>query len=146
MKKTVIANWGIGKQGKTSTIKNLFQIIMRNDPSATLNGPMPTTYDIRIIITLSNGIKVGIETAGDPGSPLENSLKEFASNHCELIICCTRTDGATVRAVESLFTNHGYDTIWINNFRSNEVNKDKLNQLSAEHIYDLMVKRMSGMI
>jgi hypothetical protein len=146
MKKTVIANWGIGKQGKTITIKFLLQIILQNDPTSVLNTPASSTYDIRVIITLSNGIKVGIETAGDPGSPLENSLKEFVTNNCDLIICCTRTDGATVQAVEALYTNQGYDIIWVNNFRSKEVDINKLNRLSADNIYDLMIKRMSGIL
>ena len=66
MKKIVIANWGASKQGRTSTIKLLIEIIKQRNSGAKLDRPITGVYDIRVIITLTSGIKIGIETAINP--------------------------------------------------------------------------------
>ena len=146
MKKIVIANWGASKQGKTSTIKLLIEIIKQRNSGAKLDRPITGVYDIRVIITLTSGIKIGIETAGDPGSPLEESRDEFVKNNCDVIICCTRTKGKTERLVDNLAIKHKYEIVWVTNYRSNELRIDKLNQLSAEKFYELLDRRMNNLI
>ncbi len=145
MKKIVIANWGTANEGKTTSIKKLFDYILLRNPTATVNITVPTTKDIKVIITLSNGDTIGIATAGDPNGPLPHNLTDFVAAKCDAIICCTRTDGATVFAVDDLF-NHGYDIVWVTNYRSNEVNRDILNQLFAEHIYEMLQKRIYNLL
>lgn len=45
------------------------------------------------------GLKLGIESQGDPGSRLADSLDLFIREQCVIIVCATRTWGATVEAV-----------------------------------------------
>ena len=49
-----------------------------------------------------NAVKVGIESQGDPGSRLFKNLKYFVKIGCKVIVCATRSRGATVEAVNSL--------------------------------------------
>ncbi|MFV1951811.1 MAG: hypothetical protein ACC630_07665, partial [Nitrospinota bacterium] len=65
--------------------------------------------DVRAVVTI-NGVKIGIESQGDPNSRLFKSLKLFAKLQCHVIVCATRTRGATVKAVESQKSD--YEVIW----------------------------------
>lgn len=96
--------------------------------------------DIRLIIYLNNGINIGIESfgdSGDKGQPLFESLEKFKKEKCDIIICSTRTTGKTVRIVDSLF-NDKYDIVWVTNYRSWELDKETLNEISAKHIWELI--------
>jgi hypothetical protein len=146
MRKAVIANWGSANQGKSDTIKRLTQMILLHYPNATTQ-PQNINYtgDIKVIITIGR-IHIGIESQGDPGSRIFESLDEFAAQHCDAIICSTRTSGATVGAVNTLHHVHGYDIIWVTNHRSNEKNQNTLNTFSAEQHFELLQNLMSGRI
>lgn len=146
MKKTVFANWGTAGQGKSSTVKKIAELILKNYRSAT-TAPViiDFTFDIRIIITIGK-IKIGIESQGDPNSRLFDSLKYFVKISCDIIICSTRTSGSTVDAVNELYTKHGYDNVWVTNYRSNEKNEDTLNDISAKHIFELIQQNITGKI
>ena len=146
MKKTVIANWGHGQQGKSDTIKKVAQIILSHYPNAT-SDPAIINYaaDIKVVITIDK-IKIGIESQGDPKSRIFESLKEFAKLNCDLIICTTRTSGETVHAVSSLYASDNYDIIWATNYRSNEKNHDTLNNFSARQIFELIQNLLSNQI
>ena len=56
------------------------------------------------------GVFIGIESQGDPGNRLEESLQKFRNAKCRIIVCATRNRGATVSAVESLAPE--YNIIW----------------------------------
>ncbi len=146
MKKTVIANWGHARQGKSDTVKRIARIILSNFPQATTIPPViDFSTDIKVIITIDK-LKIGIESQGDPNSRLFESLNEFAKENCDLIVCSTRTSGATVDAVSELNSSSGYDIIWVTNYRSNEKNTDSLNNLSAEHIFELIQRLIANNI
>jgi hypothetical protein len=135
VKRTIIAIWGGPSQGKTSTIRELVDVIRQGYPNAHVNILIDRT-DIKVIITIGTVI-IGIESQGDPpGKRLEQSLIEFASIPCDIIVCATRTGGHTVQVVESFHP--PYDIIWSTNHRSNEKNRDVLNQFSAEQILELI--------
>lgn len=142
MNKTIIANWGHAKQGKSATVKKVAQLLMQQS-----SVPFAIDYssDIREVIIV-NGIKYGIESQGDPNSRLFSSLEYFAQINCDFIICSTRTSGATVDAVSDMYNKYGYDIIWVTNHRSNEKNKDLLNQLSANQIIELINNIIAGNI
>lgn len=144
MKKTIFANWGQAGQGKSDTIKRIAQEILTTFPAATAS---PTTIsfsgDIQLIITIGK-VTIGIESQGDPNSRLFESLKLFCSTNCDIIICSTRTSGRTVDAVNALHSSHGYDIIWLTNYRSNEKSHSTLNDNSAKHIFTLVQQVMSG--
>jgi len=146
MKKTIIANWGQADKGKSATIKLIAEKIIKNYPNAILS-PLNIEYssDIKVIITLGN-IKIGIESQGDPNSRLFSSLKEFSQVNCDLIICSTRTTGATVNAVNALSKTDSYEIIWATNYRSIDKNQDVLNDLSANQIFELIQNLINNKI
>ncbi len=144
MKKTIIANWGQAGQGKSTTIKQVAQQIIAYFPTAT-TAPKIIDYsvDIQVVITIGQ-IKIGIESQGDPNSRLFDSLKDFSKIGCDIIVCATRTSGATVDAVSNLHSSHGYDIIWVTNHRSHEKSTALLNNISAENILNVVQRIMLG--
>ncbi|HZW87087.1 MAG TPA: hypothetical protein VFF41_06475 [Gallionella sp.] len=93
---------GRGDSGKSDTIKIIFAELVRKYPSASVQRLSSGTRDIKAILTNVKGHKVGIESQGDPGSRLQQSLQDFANANCTIIICATRTSGMTVNWVHSL--------------------------------------------
>lgn len=144
MKKTVFAIWGHAQQGKSETVKRIAQEITAAYPTATTD-PVTIDYsaDIQVIITIGK-ITIGIESQGEPNSRLFASLTKFSSVNCDIIVCSTRTSGATVNAVSELHYSHGYDIVWTTNHRSNEKNQTTLNDISAKHIFGLIQQVMAG--
>ena len=145
IKKTVIANWGIAKQGKSKTIKSLTQLIFLNFPNAISSIPhVDYSKDIKLIIRIGSAV-IGIESTGDPDSRLKSSIDEFVLLDCNIIICATRTSGQTVNDVSDL-NKLGYEIIWVTNYRSYEKPKDTLNELSAQHLFILLNDIINGNI
>lgn len=145
MKKTVFANWGHARQGKSDTIKRIAQIILDNYPNATTDiSPIDYSADITVIVSVDN-LKIGIESQGDPDSHLPDSLKKFSADNCDIIICATRTSGGTVWAVQKL--SPMYEIIWVTNHRyDKETDSEKLNQFSARQIFNLIQERIENKI
>jgi hypothetical protein len=144
MKKIVFANWGHAQQGKSDTVKRIAQEIIIAYPTA-ITEPVIIDYSADIQVTITIGeIKIGIESQGDPNSRLFKSLKKFSSDNCDIIVCSTRTSGATVDAVETLHASHGYDIVWFTNHRSYEKNQTILNDISAKHIFGLLQQVIAG--
>ena len=145
MKKVVFANWGTAQQGKSSTIKKVAAKILNFYPSAVTNpSTIDFSADIEVVITIGK-IRIGVESQGDPNSRLLKSLENFVKLNCDIIICSTRTSGLTANAVNELYSKHGYDNVWVTNYRSNQKDKDKLNDISAKHIFDLVQNAITGM-
>ncbi|MDP3558335.1 MAG: hypothetical protein Q8T03_13265 [Bacteroidota bacterium] len=143
MKKFIIANWGHGNQGKSNTVKRLTKLILEHY-TTSITSPVEINFtgDVKTIITIEE-LKIGIESQGDPNSRLFESLKEFSKKSCSIIICATRTSGATVDAVNNLKKSHNYDVIWVTNYRSMDKNQEELNQISASHHFEL-IKKLIG--
>lgn len=146
MKKTVIANWGHAQQGKSDTVKRVTMKIL-DKYSNSITNPVTIDFsgDIKLVITIDK-IKIGIESQGDPNSRLFSSLKEFAEINCDLIICSTRTSGATVEAVNDLNRTSDYEIVWTTNYRSNNKDIDYLNDLSARQIFELVQDLLTNKI
>ena len=144
MNKTVIANWGHSNQGKSTVVKLLAQALLKKYPNA-ITDPVKVDFsvDIKCVITIGK-IKVGFESQGDPNSRLFESIKDFATLECDIIVCSTRTSGRTVTAVNQIHDRHGYDIIWVTNHRSNEKDRDQLNTLSATQLLALLSKLIDG--
>lgn len=145
MKKIVIAIWGEASQGKSSSIREIASSIPARFPGSSVNYLIQGNVDIKAIAQV-NGIKVGIESQGDPSSRLRQSLAEFLADGCEIIICATRTRGDTVNAVNELFTNHRYDIVWTSNLFSREKDIDYLNTTFANHILSVLADIINGVI
>lgn len=92
----IIALQGPGGCGKTSTLIQIFKDLQNKYPSATVQELHGATSDIKVILHGVNGKIVGIESQGDPGSRLQQSLGDLLAAKCDVIFCACRTRGATV--------------------------------------------------
>lgn len=142
-KKTIIAVWNKAGTGKTSTIRELANLVLRVNPKPTAIFPSPSTVpnsgDFRLIVKV-NSLIVAFESKGDPNTDLENRLLDLTDNHnADVIFCTTRTSGATVKAVENIRINRGFETIWTSTYQIDH-NQQLANSLKAEHILDLCQK------
>lgn len=107
--KKLIALRGIAKVGKSQTIRKAYDLLCAEYPSANRDYLIDGSTDVRVILAV-DGVKVGIESQGDPGGRLEASLDLFVREGCQVIACATRTSGATVEAVRRLETS--YTVVW----------------------------------
>lgn len=105
--KTVIALSGVANRGKTETIRNVYNQLYNEYPDAQQQ-LLVSRSDVRVILTIE-GVKVGIESQGDPNSRLPKSLALFQREGCQIVVCTMRTYGMTVEAVEQLRIKHGYN-------------------------------------
>ncbi len=146
MKKSIIANWGHARQGKSDTVRRVLQLLLDAYPNAiTIPATIDFSGDVKVIIQI-DGIKIGIESQGDPNSRLFESLVEFSKINCDLILCSTRTSGATVNAVSALHRTDNYEIIWATNYRSDTKNQKSLNELSANQIFELIQNLLTNKI
>lgn len=144
MNKTIIAIYGRQGEGKSATIKLAFQLLtikyplIKFDIALDFSGDIFTTVDF-------NGIKIGFESQGDPNSRIirADTLRQLAednpdSGKCDIIICATRTEGATVRKVDEIASSYGYHTLWLSSFYSPGLDHETLNKKAAANIVDLI--------
>ena len=106
--KKIIALFGLANSGKSSTLKIVHNELYKLSTSR-VNEYHIFGNDLRDIFIINN-FRVGIETQGDPGSRLVDSIRFFTKEECKLIICTTRTKGQTVKLVEN--NSPPYDISW----------------------------------
>jgi hypothetical protein len=98
----VYALQGPGNYGKSTTIVQLYQSLQAKYPGASIQAIHNGTIDVAVIMRGVNGLVVGIESQGDPGSRLQQSLAAFSAAKCDIIFCACRTSGMTVGWVNAL--------------------------------------------
>lgn len=98
----VFALQGPGSCGKSTTLVTLYSAVRSKYPAATVQTVHNSTTDIAVIISGVNGLVVGIESQGDPGSRLKNTLSTFVAAKCDIVFCACRTRGMTVGWVNAL--------------------------------------------
>ncbi len=106
-KKYAFALYGKANVGKSNTLKKLFVLLTEAYPNAPVEYIHGSQINITVIIDITviieiDGIRVGIESQGDPSSRLPESIERFKKDKCSIIICATRTRGGTVTTVEKL--------------------------------------------
>ena len=108
-RKHVIAVYGGKKTGKSRTIKQVFQILKQryNEHVEYFENEDDVTAVFRI-----QGKIVGIESQGDANSRQMQSMAEFATMGCDVILVASRSRGITVDAIEALQPDYLID--WIN--------------------------------
>ena len=89
--------------GKSETLKIVFQKLKQKlkIQHSQIHDFFPSSVDLKIIISSINGIKIGIESQGDPNSRLAQSLVDFEKAGCNIIFCACRTKGKTVQSILS---------------------------------------------
>lgn len=109
---------GPGNCGKSTTLVNLYNALSSKYPAATIQAVHNATADLAVIMNGVNGLVVGIESQGDPGSRLKNTLSTFVTVKCDIIFCACRTRGMTVGWVNALspqYNIHFVQQNWVAN-------------------------------
>jgi hypothetical protein len=129
--KSAIALKGHADSGKTYTILKVYELLKAKYPDYK-EEEFKITIDIRVILVI-NGFRIGIESQGDPGGRLVNSLNLFLKKKCDVIVCSTRTRGQTVEAVKKL-SKHDYNIKWFEQNYVKPSEQDKNNLAMAKEI------------
>lgn len=145
MNNTIIGIYGRQNEGKSTTIKNVRDKLLIQFPQAKQTFLRPDGGDIWVTIEI-NGIKLGIESWGDPSSPLvdEDSLEDLAKQGCNIILCATRTSGGTVKEVDRIANQYDYNTLWLSSYYSPNLDKDILNDMAANATLELVNSLISN--
>ncbi len=98
----IFALQGVASSGKTSTLIELLKLITAKYPRAKAQAFHGNTRDITVIVSPVNGLKIGIESQGDPNSRLEQSLPDFRVAKCDIVFCACRTSGMTVQWINAM--------------------------------------------
>ena len=130
--KKIIALKGAGQRGKTSTIKIVYANFL--EKYAKIIDYFPSEHDIKILMQDVNGLKIGIESGGDPNSRLKDSLKDFHKAGCDIIFCATRTSGMTVDWVDAY--SKQYEIVYFEQtaVEGNEKQQEKSNKAMAQKL------------
>jgi hypothetical protein len=137
MKKKVIGLRGKGNVGKSQTIRKAYDLL-KSQHKTMIEEHQILGADIRVVLTI-NGVKIGIESQGDPHSRLEKSLVLFVNEKCAVIVCAARTRGQTVAAVENLQPD--YEVLWFGQeVKHSGPQQQDSNNAMARRIVDEMEK------
>ena len=119
--KLIIANRGARDIGKTASIKNVFTTLYAKYAATTkIYEPknvadLPKSWvDVKAIMTIGD-VLVGIESQGDPGSRMQESVKHFIKKGCEIMLVACRNQGDTINTIKDLEKKHGYTVLWLQN-------------------------------
>lgn len=101
MKKTLLAIYGTSDIGKTTSIKNFYLKFISKYSSQVINNNSlcdDDSNEMYRIIELQNGVKIGVCSFGDDGTSYD-ILDDFAKQDCKVIVCASRTKGASVDSI-----------------------------------------------
>ena len=131
--KTILVLRGAGNRGKSTTLGLLIDKIKTAYPGAKIDEKR-YKIDVTIIVVI-NGVKVGIETQGDPNSRLGASLKRFVEAKCKVIICASRSYGGTLELVTNA-ASAGYELKWFDKARVEASNHSSANAAVAAELFE----------
>lgn len=138
MKNLIVAVAGVYDCGKTTTLRMVRDKLI-NDLGGKIAGGFNGGGDIKLVIDIK-GFKIGIETQGDPGGRLKASLEEFASIHCEIIICACRSYGKTKKTVESYRGTH--DVVILDKGRAASARQTQENEKYRDDVVRAVLERL----
>ena len=142
--KQVFGLYGTANVGKSGTVKNVYRKLIEKYPDFTFHQDfqqiLTFEFDICVIIII-NGKIIGIESQGDPNSRIFTSLPIFVKFNCDIILCATRSRGATVDEVEKL--KGSYEIKWIKKNPSESVeNQEEENDRLATEILTMISEKV----
>lgn len=98
-KKRIIALYGGHDKGKTESITIAFRILLERHPEyAVVIDDGTISGDVKALLFI-NGAKVGIESQGDSKSRQMQSIEEFVSMGCDVILTASRSSGMTTNSI-----------------------------------------------
>ena len=111
MKRLFIFDSNPGEVGKSRCVKAIFHVMNHRMRMGELemdykvlkgSDQFANKQDLKVLIQY-RGVKIGLESQGDPGSRLVNSIDDFVNQYeCDIIICACRTKGKDARTIKRL--------------------------------------------
>lgn len=130
--KHIIGLWGSAGTGKTPTMHKVFRLLQKNYSKHSVVLESDARYDVKGLFFIGNA-KIGVEGQGDPNSRQQNSIAEFVSIGCDIIIISSRTLGMTVDAIDRF--GGMYKIAWEEKkYEYNENLHEAINQAQAEDL------------
>lgn len=146
MNRTIIAVYGRAREGKSTTVKRVCQMLIANNARAIpSNSSIDYSLDILVTVQIGN-VKIGLESQGDPKGRMFETVEKLAKDNCDIIVCTTRTHGNTVGNIDKVANGYGYHTLWISSSYSPKLDNVVLNHLAAEHIVEIIGNIIQGNI
>lgn len=102
-KKLLIVDKGVENTGKSTVVKEVIRLledVYKLHPEPIYEDDNFDETDVACVFTL-NGVKIGIESCGDPGPRLPKTLEIFCEKECGIILCASRTKGEIMDAIKS---------------------------------------------
>lgn len=101
-KRLLMIDKGVEKTGKSTAVKEVIRLLedvykLQGDLIYLSKDKFEKT-DVACVFIL-NGVKIGIESCGDPGPRLPKTLKIFREKECDIILCASRTKGELKDAI-----------------------------------------------
>ena len=148
MNKLVIANRGAGYIGKSSSVRAVYQLL--KDKGHKLLVEEWQGEDIKAIFEV-DGVKVGVESQGDPSSQMGETMEKYVEAGCDIIVTVCRTKSDTYHKVtDYLGEENGYDVLWAAHYVYQAPFADEsrtlLNDRYAQQVYQLIQDRIKGVI
>jgi hypothetical protein len=148
MNKLVIANSGTGQIGKSSSLRAVYKLLKGKGYKLLVEEWQGT--DIKAIFEI-DGVKVGIESQGDPSTNMEDTMEEFVKAGCDIIVTACRTKWGTYDKVAVyLGKDNGYDVLWAAHYVYQAPGADEtrafLNTRYAQQVYQLIKDRINGVL
>lgn len=139
----IIAIWGGGQQGKTSTLRRTIELLEEHyHITAQLDAPRENR-DATAILGTRWG-RIGVTTQGDPTTRPDLRVQRLVEQeNCKVVLCATRTRGDTVNDLERLCNERGWRLLWWSNISGAQPHAG-WNDLSARYILDLVNTLMVG--
>lgn len=150
----ILALWGKGSKGKTTTLNMLTNLLSNNSAKVDVQKHFigSKTEDNCYVVTYKEK-KIGITTRGDTKEVLENDFKWLENycdgKNCDLYICASRSKGSTVSFIKSIASEE--DIFWISKITISQENKngyvtplfieiqqDKANKKQAESLVEFI--------
>lgn len=157
MNKTIIGVWNNENTGKSGSILEAYKILLAKGAKidysitdiASYSNPDVNNNEVVAVLDYK-GIKIGIESQGDPTGRQFNTLPDLVKNQCEIIICASRPDVPTNDIIYKT-SKSNYEIIWYSNFYFNDGNtaqsrQNLIHQFNGECIIKLVDDLISGKI
>ena len=131
----IFALQGPSNTGKSTTLIELLELLEQKYPNATVTDLAGGTKDVNVIVHPVNGLRIGIESQGDPHSRLQHSLLHFQDVACDIVFCACRTSGMTVAWIKSMSPSATIQ--FIHQPRSKPTQHESANTSMANHLLTL---------
>ena len=135
--KIIVLN-GKANCGKTSVLKKLYAKLVANSIVRQTYFQQESLYDLSAIFEYDVK-KIGITTLGDGETELKNAFDIFIKEHCDLVVCASRsrdTKNGAVRYIKSLnadliWYKKAYIEQWLAKYNAN-AEIDEINDIQAK--------------